>query len=111
MDVVLHLMMETWLEQREADKAKVVTVFEQALPANGILTKDDFKAMMRCISLELCSLLPDRIVTEMYREALQLSDKGHRITADAFFQVCAQFEGSIRQALFLQCQPMLHHIL
>ena len=87
MDLVLHIMMETWLEQRKADKARVVTVFEQALPAGGLFTQDDFKAMMRCINLELSSLLPDRVATEMYREALQLSNKGHNITADAFFQV------------------------
>jgi hypothetical protein len=96
-DLVLHIMMETWLEQREADKTKAVTVFEQASPAGGLLTQDDFKAMMRCINLELCSLFPDRIVTEMYREALQRSDKGQKITAEAFFQVWHdwhQLEGS-----------------
>lgn len=84
--------METWLEQREEDKSKVVTIFDQALPAGGLFTQDDFKAMMRCINLESSSLLPDRVVTDMYREALQLSNKGHKVTADAFFQVCASIQ-------------------
>ena len=87
-DLALHIMLDTWMEQRNVDKAKVVTVFEQALPSGGLLTQEDFKAMMRCINLELCSALPDRVITEMYREALQLSDKGQTITSDAFFQVC-----------------------
>jgi hypothetical protein len=88
-DIVLHVMMETWMEQREADREKVIRVFRQALPAKGCCTQDDFKSLMRCMNLELSSMLPDRIVTEMFREALQLSEKGQKITADAFFQVCA----------------------
>jgi hypothetical protein len=87
MDLMLHMVMEAWIEQRQSDLSKVLAIFEQAAPSEGIASPEDFKAMMRCINLALASMLPERIVAEMYREGLQASKDGHRIDAEAFFEV------------------------
>lgn len=99
LDLCLHIMMEVWLEQREKDCTRVCTVFLQAHSAGtGLVLLGDFKAMMRAMDLEQASMLPDRVVVCMFREALKLSQDGPAVTPQAFFQVtstpwlCACFD-------------------
>eukprot|EP00892_Ulva_mutabilis_P002273 jgi/Ulvmu1/12046/UM083_0059.1 len=88
LDLCLHIMMEVWLEQREKDCARLCTIFQQAHPARAcIVSLGEFKSMMRAIDLEQASMLPDRVVACMFREALKLSEDSAAVKPHAFFQV------------------------
>jgi hypothetical protein len=87
-DVMMHLVMETWLEQRAKDEEAVLHIFQITNPTGrGVVSLDDFKSMMRCMDLHQASLLPDRIVHVMFREALCASGDAGYVKSGPFFQV------------------------
>lgn len=102
LDFCLHIMMEVWMEQRSKDLDRVCTIFQQVHSVGaGVVSVGDFKAMMRAIDLDQASMVPDHVVTAMFREAVKLSEDGNVVMPNAFFQVRIGFASCLLSLVWL----------